>query len=93
MRPPGDSELVEHELVDEENHQTAEAPRIVLTMAKAKVTTSPSPDWDMDPCHPAVAPTMKTTQGSKCSFCLFNLKNEGFCIMEVWIPHVFSDKL
>ena len=88
-----DSELVEHELVDEENHQTVEAPRIVLTIAKAKVTTSPSPDWDMDPCHPAVAPTMKTTQGSKCSFCLFNLKNEGFCIMEVWIPHVFSDKL
>ena len=67
-----------------------EAPRIVLTMAKAKVTTSPSPDWDMDPCHPAVAPTMKTTQGSKC---LFNLKNETFDIMEVWIPHVFSDKL
>ena len=50
MRPPGDSELVEHELVDEENHQTVEAPRIVLTMAKVKVTTSSSPDWDMDPC-------------------------------------------
>ena len=61
-----------------------EAPRIVLTMAKAKVTTSPSPDWDMDPCHPAVAPTMKTIQGSKC---LLNLKNETFGIMEVWIPH------
>ena len=30
---------------------------------------------------------------NQCSFCLFNLKNEGFCIMEVWIPHVFSDKL
>ena len=59
-----DSEQVEHELVDEENHQTVEAPRIVLTMAKAKVTTSPSPDWDMDPCKPAVAPTMKATQGS-----------------------------
>ena len=49
VRPPADSELVEHELFDEENHQTVEAPRIVLTTAKAKVTTSPSPDWDMDP--------------------------------------------
>ena len=92
-----DSELVEHELVDEENHQTVEAPRIVLTMAKAKVTTSPSPDWDMDPCKPAVAPTMKATQGSyhnHCSFCLFNLKNEGFCITEdTTIPPVVSDKL
>ena len=57
MRPPADSELVKHELFDEENHQTVEAPRIVLTTAKAKVTTSPSPDWDMDPC-------MKATQGS-----------------------------
>ena len=28
-----------------------------------------------------------------CSFCLFNLKNEGFCIVEVWRPHVVSDKL
>ena len=51
MRPPADSELVKHELFDEENHQTGEAPQ------KAKVTTSPSPDWDMDPC-------MKATQGS-----------------------------
>ena len=50
VRPPGDSELVEHELVDEVNHGIVEAPRIVLTMAKAKVTTSPPPDWDMDPC-------------------------------------------
>ena len=22
-----------------------------------------------------------------CIFCLFNNKNEGFCIMEVWVPH------
>ena len=36
----------------------------MLTMAKVKVTTSSSPDWDMDPCKPAVAPTMKATQGS-----------------------------
>ena len=42
VRPLGDSELVEHELFNEENHQTVEAPRIVLTTAKAKVTTSPS---------------------------------------------------
>ena len=56
-----DSELVEHEQVDEENHQTVEAPRIVLTIAKAKVTTSP--DLDMDPCKTTVAPTIKTTQG------------------------------
>ena len=48
MRPPGDSELVEHELVDEVNHGIVEAPRIVLT--EAKVTLSPSQDWDMDPC-------------------------------------------
>ena len=54
-RPPGDSELVEHELFDD--HQTVEAPRIVFTTAKANVTTSPYQDWDMDPC-------MKATQGS-----------------------------
>ena len=59
-----DSELVEHELVDEVNHGIVEAPRIVLTTAEAKVTLSPSQDWDMDPCKPAVAPTMKATQGS-----------------------------
>ena len=51
----------------------------------------------MDPCKPAVAPTMKATQGSyhnHCSFCLFNLKNEGFCITEdTTIPPVVSDKL
>ena len=95
MRPPGDSELVEHELFDD--HQTVEAPRIVLTMAKVKLTTSSSLDWDMDPCKPAIAPTMKATQGSyhnHCSFCLFNLKNEGFCIAEdTTIPPVVSDKL
>ena len=50
MRPPGDSELVEHELVDEVNHRIVEALSIVLTIAKAKVTLSPSQDWDMDPC-------------------------------------------
>ena len=71
----------------------------MLTMAKVEVTTSSSPDadWDMDPCKPAVAPTMKATQGSyhnHCSFCLFNLKNEGFCITEdTTIPPVVSDKL
>ena len=50
MRPPDDSELVEHELVDEVNHRIVEALRIVLTTAEAKVTLSPSQDWDMDPC-------------------------------------------
>ena len=50
MRPPGDSELVEHELVDEVNHGIVEAPRTVLTTTEAKVTLSPSQDWDMDPC-------------------------------------------
>ena len=62
MRPPGDSELVEHELVDEVNHRIVEALRIVLTTAEAKVTLSPSQDWDMGPfhvCKPAVAPKLQ----------------------------------
>ena len=75
----------------EENHQIVEAPRIVLTTTEAKVTLSPSQDWDMDPCRYVNLLLLQLWKQPRfhnhCSFCLFNLKNEAFCIMEVWIPH------